>query len=251
MVRGISIFRDFFQDYKAQYLLIGGSACEAHFLEVAQEFRPTYDLDLVLCAEALDASFVQRFWDFVRIGQYQVRERGNGKREFFRFHKPGDARYPRMIELFSRELDSLPVPSGVHLTPVPVEDTVSSLSAILLDRGYYDYMWSQRTEVAGLSVISPAALIVLKARAWLDLRERRAQGIHVDSKNILKHQYDILQLLTLVSYEALALPEQLKPDAIRFLSEYEPALDAMAERIWHHGFEDKAQVIDLLAMLFK
>jgi hypothetical protein len=38
-----------------------------------------------------------------------------------------------MLELFSRQPDVLQVADGSHLTPLPVEEDASSLSAILLD----------------------------------------------------------------------------------------------------------------------
>ena len=38
-------------------------------------------------------------------------------------------------------------------------------------------------------------LIPFKARAWMDLTDRKATGVHVDSKNIRKHKNDIFRLV--------------------------------------------------------
>ena len=36
-------------------------------------------------------------------------------------------------------------------------------------------------------------LIPFKAKAWMDLTDRRAAGEHVDSKNIKKHKNDVFR----------------------------------------------------------
>ncbi|HEY5101421.1 MAG TPA: hypothetical protein VII70_01455 [Steroidobacteraceae bacterium] len=43
-----------------------------------------------------------------------------------------------MLELFCRAPDGIILVPGAHLTPIPVDEAVASLSAILLDKDYYD-----------------------------------------------------------------------------------------------------------------
>ena len=43
-----------------------------------------------------------------------------------------------MIELFSRKPDAILLNEPAHLTPIPVEADLSSLSAILLSDDYYN-----------------------------------------------------------------------------------------------------------------
>jgi hypothetical protein len=69
-------------------------------------------------------------------GGYEVQEKSTGEKQFYRFQKPTNADYPFMLELFSRQPDVLQVADGSHLTPLPVEEDASSLSAILLDNDY-------------------------------------------------------------------------------------------------------------------
>jgi hypothetical protein len=39
---------------------------------------------------------------------------------------------------------------GAHLTPIPIDEAVASLSAILMDEDYYDFVISGRRNVDGL-----------------------------------------------------------------------------------------------------
>ena len=102
MVKGIDVFQEYFKEYADQYVLIGGTACSISFEEQDISFRATKDLDMVLIIEALTPAFGERFWQFIRDGGYQNRARSNGKPQFFRFDKPYDPHFPKMIELFSR-----------------------------------------------------------------------------------------------------------------------------------------------------
>ena len=71
-------------------------------------FRATKDLDIVLCVEALDSSFVAAFWDFIHTGGYRYRERSSGRKQYYRFHTPEVSGYPHMLELFACVPDALP-----------------------------------------------------------------------------------------------------------------------------------------------
>lgn len=135
MVKGLDVFREHFRDFADRYLLIGGTACDLLMSAVGVEFRATKDLDIVLCVEALDSSFVQAFWAFVRAGEYQVQENSTGHKQFYRFQKPKTAGYPHMLELFSRIPDALQVAAGSHLAPLPMEEDVSPLSIVVNSHG--------------------------------------------------------------------------------------------------------------------
>ena len=94
MVNGLEVFREHFRDYADRYALIGGAACDIAMNAAGLEFRATKDLDIVLYVEALDAAFVQVFWEFVRTGGYEVQEKSTGEKQFYRFQKPANADYP-------------------------------------------------------------------------------------------------------------------------------------------------------------
>lgn len=140
MVKGLALFRAWFADYRDQYVLIGGTAAGLAMEEAGLEFRATRDLDVVLHVEALTPAFGETFWAFIGAGGYQVRQASDaGKPAFYRFQKPTDERFPAMVELFARAPDALrPIEHG-QLTPIPFDEAISSLSAILLDDEYYAF----------------------------------------------------------------------------------------------------------------
>jgi hypothetical protein len=78
------------------------------------------------------------------------------------FQKPANADYPFILELFSRQPDVLQVADGSHLTPLPVEEATSSLSAILLDNDYYDFIRAGRQEVDGVAMVGAANSLPLR-----------------------------------------------------------------------------------------
>jgi hypothetical protein len=88
MVKGLDIFKEHFKDFPDSYVLIGGVACYLAMEEAGVDFRATKDLDIVLCAEALDAAFIAHFWEFVKAGGYQNQEKSTGCKQFYRFDKP-------------------------------------------------------------------------------------------------------------------------------------------------------------------
>jgi hypothetical protein len=121
--------------------------------------------------------------------------------------------------LFSRQPDVLQVADGSHLTPLPIEEDTSSLSAILLDNDYYDFIRAGRQEVDGVPMVGAAQLIALKARAWLDLTERDKRGEKIDSKTIKKHKNDVFRLYQILD-PAIdpAAPNIVKNDLREFIS---------------------------------
>ena len=177
MVRGLDVFREYFAGHADQFVLIGGTAATLAMEEAGLEFRATKDLDIVLHIEALSPSFGEVFWSFVDAGGYEIRQASStGKPVFYRFQKPADERFPVMLELFCRAPEGIDLAEGSHLTPIPIDEAAASLSAILLDDAYYEFILTGRKEVDGLPWVGEDRLIALKASAWLDLNERVAQA---------------------------------------------------------------------------
>ena len=221
MVAGLETFKTFFADFKDCYVLIGGSACDVYFAEQDIPFRVTHDLDMILCVEALTPAFFDRFWQFVREGGYQHRQKSDGHRQFYRFTAPTAKGYPAMLELFSRKADFLPESFSGHLTPIPANEESSSLSGILLDRDYYDFVMANRHEVDGVTILNPIALIILKAIAWLDLTIKKEAGDrHAYSKDISKHKNDIARIVTTIPVRDYGLPDVIKIKMREFMAKY-------------------------------
>ena len=218
MVRGLSVFRNHFVGFEDRYVLIGGAAVEVAMDAAGLQFRVTKDLDIVLHVEALDAEFATAFWAFVADGGYEFREKSTAKPTLYRFSKPTDESFPYMLELFSRRPELIEPSADCHLTPLPVAEAVSSLSAILLDDDYYDFVQEGTRVTSGLSVLAPEYIVPLKARAWIDLTERHERGEDVSRGDIKKHRNDIIRLSQLISPGArIALSDSIGADMAEFV----------------------------------
>lgn len=222
MVRGIEKFREAFSEYSGNYVIIGGSACEVHEENAGQTPRATRDIDIILIVEALSHDFVTRFWQFVTEAGYtekQVGEKGMEVRhQYYRFMNPSNSGYPAQIELFSRSLGIFEMPEDLHVTPIPTDSDLSSLSAILLDDSYYHYTIEHSIVVENVHIANIESLIVLKCRAYLEMNRFKASGEHVDSKHIRKHRNDVFRLVGAIRSveESYPLPEILYNDVVSF-----------------------------------
>lgn len=220
MVRGIESFREWFQEYEEQYAIIGGTACDLLMTEEGLDFRATKDIDLVLIIESVDASFGSRFWEYVTVAGYEHRNKSTGKQQFYRFTNPQSRDYPSMIELFTRKPDAVILPENAALSPLPMEEDISSLSAILLDDDYYEFLRQGRIRASGVTVLSALYLIPFKAKAWLDLLRRKEEGEHVDSRNIRKHKNNVFRLIELIDPNTDSIsyiPDTIKADMREFV----------------------------------
>lgn len=219
MVVGIDKFREHFAGHEDQYALIGGTACDLLFANAGIDFRATKDFDMVLCVEAVDEAFAAAFAGFLERGGYQARQKSDGRREYFRFHKPTDPDYPYMVELFSRKPGGITIPDGHTYTKVPVEEDDLSLSAILLDEDYYAALQTSRTVLNGVSLLTEDLLIPFKAKAYLDLTKRKIEGEPLSDKEINKHRNDVFRLAQLLPADLrIELADSVRNDLKHFLS---------------------------------
>ena len=218
MVRGLEIFKEYFKDYSENYIIIGGTACDVIIDDAGFEARATKDIDIILIVEALTKEFVLKFWEFINDGEYERREKSEDERKYYRFIQPKTKNFPLQIELFSKIPDLMDLEGEPHLTPIPVDDDLSSLSAILMDDEYYKFtINSSRTE-AGVHFAGTEALICLKAKAFLDLTQRKSEGEDVDGRSIRKHKTDIFRLAVLLPSEhQVELPDRIKNDLKAFV----------------------------------
>lgn len=224
MVKGMDRFREHFLEFDDCYALIGGAACDLLMEEAGLTFRATKDLDIVLCIEVLKPAFVKAFWEFVKQGGYKNHQQSSGKKLFYRFYEPQNEGFPWMLELFSRTPEALNLVDSPHLTPIPVDEEVSSLSAILLDEDYYSFIQMSKRQIEGLATVNPECLVPLKARAWLDLTRRKKGGETIDEKTIKKHKNDVFRLFQLLAPETqLELPDSIRNDLNSFLKAVEAA----------------------------
>lgn len=222
MVTGFNSFKKHFSAYAEQYTIIGGTACDLLMAENGIDFRATKDIDMVLIIEALTAEFGTAFWNYITEAGYEHKNKSTGEPQFYRFSNPISHEYPAMIELFSRNVDAIPLPNDAVLTPLPLDDELSSLSAILMDSEYYQFMQQGKVIVDGIPVLDEYHLIPFKAKAFLDLTARKAAGEAIDSKNIKKHKNDVFRLSLLLTDELhIELSAGISNDMREFFTQIE------------------------------
>lgn len=218
MVRGIENFKKYFESYEGKYTLIGGVACGLLLDEAGLPFRGTQDFDIVLIVEAMDEAFGKALWSFIKSGEYEIREKSNGEPEFYRFKNPKSELFPKEIELFSRKSHILKYEEEDRLTPIHISDEISSLSAILLNEEYYNFLIGGLTKIDGIQILNYTHIIPFKAKAWLELKARKENGEQVDSKNITKHKNDVFRLAQLLtSLDSIILTDEIRFDMENFL----------------------------------
>lgn len=248
MVKGLGIFKQHFAEYSEQYVLIGGAACNLLLEEAGVPSRVTKDLDVVLIVEALTPEFGRAFWQFIQAGQYENRAKSNSSPQFFRFDKPKAQGFPFMIELFSRTKTVLSGMEQSGLVPLHMDDEISSLSAILLNEEYYQMLLDGRKVVDDIVILAPEYLILFKAKAWLELNERKQAGQHVDSHDIKKHKNDIIRLATILTgRENCNLSEAVKHGMENFINRLREEVDFKALQA---SIFTKEKLLDLFWKLY-
>ncbi len=160
MVEGFEHFKEKFQDYTDCYTVIGGAACDILMTEADMNFRTTKDIDIILILEEKSKTFIELFWEFIHEGGYKCGWKNNPDVHFYRFTEPKKG-YPIQIELFSRKPEyHQEYTKGI--IPIHIDDDISSLSAIVLNDEYYNFMLNGRRNVNGISVLDVSYLVILK-----------------------------------------------------------------------------------------
>lgn len=220
MVVGMELFRDKLKGFEDCYTVIGGAACDILMSEADIDFRLTKDIDMILILEDKKAEFAKTFWEFIKEGEYKCGWKNSDEMHFYRFTEPKSG-YPVMIELFSRKPGyHLDVEEGI--VPIHIDDDTSSLSAILLNDDFYNFMLEGRKIVAGVSVLAENYIIPFKMYAWLDLKRRKEAGEHVNERDYKKHKNDAFRLLQIVNTDEKVSGSGLVRESVeRFLGEIE------------------------------
>ncbi len=235
VVAGIEKFAEAMAGHEHEYVLIGGAACSLLFEEAGESFRATKDLDVVVLVDDCTPEFGKAIWGFVQEGGYEIGGRGEGGCTYYRFTLPkGSASlgsYPGQIELFARHPDFILENEDSHIVPLPFDGTVSSLSAIILDGGYYEFIRENAISLSGVSTISALHIIPLKMRAHIDNNRLHGEGIRIQDKELKKHRSDVAKLAGLLSGSSrLALAGQLRADAEMFFDDFSEHIPQVTDR---------------------
>lgn len=232
MVVGLDKFKEAFADFKDNYVIIGGTACDIVLSDTDMRPRATDDIDMILVVEKMTKEYGNAFWQFIKDGEYKA-----GKREkddktptytLYRFTTEKEG-YPVKIELLSHHSDMLGEHSGFHIEPIPLSEDLSSLSAIMMDDDNYELTVANSAEQGGVRIATPTTLICLKARAYLNLLNDRANGKHVNSKDIKKHKTDVLKLIATASIpEPVAVPQSVYDSVMEYAESIEKELPSQS-----------------------
>jgi hypothetical protein len=221
MPKGLDTFAAHFASYADHFVLIGGTACELALLQAGIDFRATKDLDIVLSVETLNREFSSHFWAFIKAGDYEhIRFGTEHATQCYRFSKPKALGYPFMLELFARKTALFEPPSDRPIVPVRPDEDISSLSAILMDDDYYQLVQTGRRIIDGLPCLAPESIIPLKAKAFLDLTNKKKAGRQIDSGDVKKHKNDVFRLWVLLTQESrISLPIPVQTDLREFVAQ--------------------------------
>lgn len=250
---GLDKFREAFVEYSDNYVVIGGTACDINMTNTVVRARATHDIDMIVIVENMTEAFANRFWQFVREAGYRPerRKQEDGeppKYELYRFLDGKDG-YPEMIELLSRHPDVLGEPKGLTIEPIPTDEAVSSLSAIIMDDDYYHFTVAHSLLTDGIRHADPAALIALKARAYLNLLTDRQNGKHVNTKDIKKHRSDVLKNVVIIAEDSIEAPASIVACVREFVSSIRSEWAALASPLSKSLAQDENFVNGLLDQL--
>ena len=124
-----------------------------------------------------------------------------------------------MVELFSRLPEGVELFEGSRLSPIPMGEDISDMSAILLDGDYYDFVMSGRKMREGLTWIAEDRLIPMKALAWLNLTRSQEAGTPIRPGDIRKHLDDVVNLSNLLSPQLrISLGYRISADLQEFIA---------------------------------
>ena len=238
-MEGLVKFREAFAEYSENYVVIGGAACDITMTNTVVRPRATHDIDMIVIVENMTEAFANRFWQFVREAGYRPEKRkqeaGEPPRyEMYRFLDGKDG-YPEMIELLSRHPDVLGEPKGFVIEPIPTDEDVSSLSAIIMDDDYYHFTIAHSQLTDGIRHANSAALIALKARAYLNLMK--------------KHRSDILKNVVIMTEDNIEAPASIVACIREFVASIRADWSTLAEPLSKSLGQDEAFVTGLLDQL--
>ena len=220
---GIEKIREYLGAFNANYVIIGGTACNLNLEDADLRGRATKDIDMIVVCEAISPEYVRQFWTFIKDGGYeacQINSIDGTKRGYYRFIEPTDTSFPAYIELFSRKHDKIQIPKDAHIVHIDVEEEyLSGFSAILMDNDYYNYAVAHSREIKGIQALDKDALVVLKAKAYLNNKKRKEEGQQVYQNDIDKHKKDIYRVSFLFSgEERYDVTDRINADLMDFLN---------------------------------
>jgi hypothetical protein len=247
LVYGLENFKEWMSAFSDSYVLIGGSACNIPFNQNGEDFRLTKDLDIVVLTDKADKQFATAFWSFIKNGGYKCGGRNDTAMKYYRFTLPEEQvgrGFPEVIELFARHPDFELRNKESEIAPLPFDDDVSDLSAIILDGEYYDFLCSGVVMVNNIPIVDTLHIIPLKMRAHIDLNNRHSSGARLNDRDLKKHRNDVIRLSELLApNDRIALNGQMIEDTSRFLADLQLHLQQLTRAKEKSRIEETIQIL--------
>ena len=242
---GLSHFEAHFRDMKDHYVIVGGFATLMLLdREIENHGKATHDIDLVLLTST-SAEMANRIKTYIREGGYTIQKGQQDIYRYYRFVDPDVEGYAKEIELFASEEYGIDLDEGQRIIPIDPEEGLYSLSAIMLDREYFNMIKNNIEVIDGIPYSNTPATMLLKMSAVYDLHQRG------DDK-WKKHRRDILKLtLLLTGEERIVLTGRMIADVNFFKTEVGNMTTKMIKQIVGRGVTvDKDIVIESIEKVF-
>ena len=243
---GLSHFQEFCKDLDEHYVVVGGFATLMLLdNEIANHGKATYDIDLVLLSSN-SKEITQRIKQYVKEGEYKIQRGSVDQYQYYRFIEPKKETFAKEIELFASNENMLELDENQRIIPIDPEEGLYSLSAIMLDKEYFEMIKNNIDKNHVAPCTNTQATILLKMSAFYDLKQRG------DAK-YKKYRRDILKLaLLLIGNEEIILVGRMKKDFDTFLAHLEQDIDSkMLKSIVDKLPVEKEQIIEILQRVFK
>lgn len=70
-MEGLDKFKEAFENFSDNYVIIGGTACDITMTGTEVRPRATHDIDMIVVVEKMNTAYGERFWDFVKEAGYR------------------------------------------------------------------------------------------------------------------------------------------------------------------------------------
>lgn len=118
-----------------------------------------------------------------------------------------------------------------------------------MDDDFYHFTIDHSKLTNGLRHADSAALIALKSRAYLNLLQDKANGKHVNSKDIKKHCSDVLKNVVIMEDSQITTPEPIVACIKEFFVSIRNDWDALSEPLAKALDQDPSFIEALLEQL--
>ena len=229
---GLDVVRAWSPHYPNQCALIGGAAGRLMMNHAGVATEKAGDVPVALSLRVVSEDFAIRVEDLVRAGRYRNGRASVPASGLVQFIEPEAPHFPPLLEVLDRsatvslEADRTPSehPNDMSTGAVP--------AGPLMDEPTFAVLGTRLAAEDSPPILDERDLIPVKARAWMDLADRRLAGHAMDRDAVRKPLREVFQLLALVPRsEPIHVPVTAQDDLVDFIvrQHCNPGIDLQAE----------------------